>query len=107
MFDLNKELNEQLNIAVSELNRLKKDWEEKSARRERWSKRKHLPKPYPINFKIYNLLIKESEGPTSISTRIRVTTCLLKDIGIRIGKLLPLKVSQSTGNVVNKGLDFN
>ena len=95
MFHLNKELNEQLNIALSELNRLKKDWEEKAARRERWSKRKHLPKPYPINFKMYNLLIKESEGPIYISTKIRVATCLLKVTGIRIGKLLLLKVSQS------------
>lgn len=34
MFHLNKELNEQLNIALSELNRLKKDWEEKAGQSE-------------------------------------------------------------------------
>ena len=89
LFDLNKKLNEQLNITVSELNGLKK-----IARRERWSKRKRLPKRDPINSQIYNLLMKKSEGLSYISTKTRVATYPLTMTGIRIGKLLPLKVSQ-------------
>eukprot|EP00980_Cylindrotheca_fusiformis_P031173 scaffold25934_cov1914-Cylindrotheca_fusiformis.AAC.1 len=41
---------------------MKKEQAEKAARREKWSKRKRLPKRDPINSEIYNLLIKESEG---------------------------------------------
>ena len=59
LLDLNKELNKQLNIVVSELNALKKEREEKVARREKWSKRKRLPKRDPINSEIYNLLMKK------------------------------------------------
>ena len=94
LFYLNKELNEQLNIVVSELNGLKKEREEKAARRERWSKRKLLPKRDPINSKIYNLLMKESEGPSYIATRTRIAICLPTVTGIRISELLPLKVGQ-------------
>ena len=56
------------------------------------SKRKRLPKRDPINSEIYNLLIKESEGPTYIATRTRIAICLLTVTGIRIGELLSLKV---------------
>ena len=94
LFDLNKELNEQLKIVVSELNGLKKEREEKAARKERWSKRKRLPKRDPSNSKIYNLLMKESEGPSYIATRTRIAICLLTVTGIRISELLPLKVGQ-------------
>ena len=45
---------------------MKKEREEKAARREKWAKRKRLPKRDPINSEIYNLLIKESEGPSYI-----------------------------------------
>lgn len=77
LLDLNKELNEQLNIVVSELNVLKKEREEKAARREKWLKRKRLPKRDPINFEIYNLLMKKSEGPSYIATRTRIAICIL------------------------------
>ena len=56
--------NEQLKEHLKELNAIKKEREEKAARREKWAKRKGLPKRDPINSEIYNLLIKESEGPT-------------------------------------------
>ena len=65
----NDQLKEQLNDVLKELNTVKKEREEKAARREKWSKRKRLPKRDPINSEIYNLLIKESEGPTYIATR--------------------------------------
>jgi integrase len=94
LLDSNKELNKQLEIIASELNAIKKEREEKAARREKWSKRKRLPKRDPINSKIYNLLIKESEGPTYIATRTRIAICLLTVTGIRISELLPLKVGQ-------------
>ena len=46
------------------------------------------------SFEIYNLLMKESEGPTYIATRTRIAICLLTVTGIRIGELLSLKVGQ-------------
>jgi len=90
----NEELNQKLEIAVSELTAMKKEREEKAARREKWSKRKRLPKRDPINSKIYNLLMKESEGPTYMATRTRIGICLLTVTGIRISELLSLKVGQ-------------
>ena len=73
----NEELNQKLEIAVSELNAMKKEREEKAARREKWAKRKGLPKRDPVNSEIYNLLIKESEGPTYIATAICLLTGLV------------------------------
>ena len=94
LLDLNRELNQQLEMVVLELNVIKKEREEKAARREKLSQRKRLPKRDPINSEIYNLLIKESEGPTYIATRTRIAICLLTVTGIRIGELLSLKVGQ-------------
>jgi integrase len=90
----NEKLNQKLEIAVSELNAMKKEREEKAARREKWAKRKRLPKRDPINSEIYKLLIQESEGPTYIATRTRIAICLLTVTGIRIGELLSLNVGQ-------------
>jgi integrase len=90
----NDQLKEQLDDVLKELNTIKKEREEKAARREKWSKRKRLPKRDPINSEIYNLLIKESEGPTYIATRTRIAICLLTVTGIRVGELLSLKVGQ-------------
>ena len=94
LIDLNKELNQQLDIVMSELNVMKKERAEKAARREKWSKRKRLPKRDPINSEIYNLLMKESEGASYIATRTRIAICLLTISGIRISELLSLKVFQ-------------
>jgi site-specific recombinase XerD len=94
LVDLNKELNQQLEIVMSELNVMKKERAEKAARREKWSKRKRLPKRDPINSEIYNLLMKESEGASYIATRTRIAICLLTVSGIRISELLSLKVFQ-------------
>ena len=90
----NDQLKEQLDDVLQELNAIKKEREEKAARREKWANRKRLPKRDPINSEIYNLLIKESEGPTYIATRTRIAICLLTVTGIRIGELLSLKVGQ-------------
>jgi len=90
----NEKLNQKLEIAVSELNGMKKEREKKAARREKWAKRKRLPKRDPINSEIYKLLIQESEGPTYIATRTRIAICLLTVTGIRIGELLSLNVGQ-------------
>ena len=45
---------------------------------------------------VIRLILKctESEGPSYIATRTRITICLLTVTGIRIGELLPLKVGQ-------------
>ncbi len=90
----NHQLKEQLADVLKELTAIKQEREEKAARREKWAKRKRLPKRDPINFEIYNLLMKESEGPTYIATRTRIAICLLTVTGIRIGELLSLKVRQ-------------
>ena len=90
----NDQLKQQLDDVLKELNAIKQEREEKAARREKWAKRKRLPKRDPINSEIYNLLIKESEGPTYIATRTRIAICLLTVTGIRIGELLSLKVGQ-------------
>ena len=90
----NDQLKKQLADVLKELNAMKKEREEKATRREKWAKRKRLPKRDPINSEIYNLLIKESEGPSYIATRTRIAICLLTVTGIRIGELLSLKVGQ-------------
>ena len=94
LLEFNKELNQQLEVIVSELKVIKKEREEKAVRKKVWSNQKRLPKRDPINSEIYNLLIKESEGPSYIATRTRIAICLLTVTGIRIGELLPLKVGQ-------------
>ena len=94
LLNLNKKLNQQLEMVMSELNVIKKEREEKAARREKCFNRKRFPKRDPINSEIYNLLIKESEGPSYIATRTRIAICLLTVTGIRIGELLLLKVGQ-------------
>nr|UDP55597.1 hypothetical protein orf112a [Schizostauron trachyderma] len=73
---------------------MKKEREEKAAHREKWDKRKRLPKRDPVNSEIYNLLLKESEGPSYIATITRIAICLLTVTRIRIGELLSLKVGQ-------------
>ena len=94
LLDLNKELNQQLEIVIVELDVIKKEREDKAARQKAWSNRKRLPKRDPINSEIYNLLMKESEDPSYIATRTRIAICLLTVTGIRISELLPLKVGQ-------------
>jgi site-specific recombinase XerD len=94
LLDLNKELNQQLEIVVSELTVIKNKREEKDARREAWSKRKRLPKRQPVTPEIYRLLIRAAESPSYTSVRLRIAFCLLTVTGIRINELLPLKVHQ-------------
>ena len=88
----NEQLKQQLDDVLKELNAIKQEREEKAARREKWAKRKRLPKGDPINSEIYNHLIKESEGQSYMATRIAI--CILTVTGIRIGELLSWKVGQ-------------
>ena len=94
LFDLNKKLNQQLETVLEELNIVKQEREEKKTRKKARANRKRLPKRDPINYEIYSLLIKESEGPGYVKTRTRAAICLLTVTGIRISELLPLKVGQ-------------
>lgn len=94
LLDLTQELKQQLATVNQELNQIKQEREKKAARREKRSNRKRLPKRDLINSEVYNLLIKESEGPSYIPTRTRIAICLLTVTGIRISELLPLKVGQ-------------
>ena len=94
LLDLNKKLNDQLNIVVSELNELKKEREEKAARREKWSKRKRLPKRDPINYDIYEQLMISIKGSNFKSARLRLSILILTITRIRVNELLQLKVEQ-------------
>ena len=90
----NDQLKEQLTDVLQELNAIKKEREEKAARRKKWSKRKRLPKRDPMTAEIYTELMRATEGPTYIKLRTRIAICLLTVTGIRIGELLSLKVGQ-------------
>jgi integrase len=90
----NDQLKQQLDGILKELNLIKQEREEKEARKQARANRKRLPKRDPINSQLYNLLIKESEGPSYQATRTRIAICLLTVTGIRIGELLSLKVGQ-------------
>ena len=89
----NNQLKHQLDDVLKELNAIKQEREEKVARREKWEKRKRLPKRDPMTAEIYKELIKEAEGPTYINVRLRLALCLLAVTGIRINELLNIKVS--------------
>jgi integrase len=91
---LNKELNQQLEIVVKELNVIHKEREEKAALKEARVNRKRLPKRDPMTGSIYEELIKATEGPSYVLTRSRIIFCILTVAGIRINELLPLKVHQ-------------
>ncbi len=94
LLELNKKLSQQLERVEKELTVLKKEREEKAARKEARANRKRLPKRQPITPEIYRLLIQAAESPTYTSVRLRIAFCLLTVTGIRINELLPLKVGQ-------------
>lgn len=88
----NRELNQQLKKVVAELDVLKKEKEEKAARKKARAKRKRLPKRQPMTSTIYQNLIKHVSSPNYRSVRLRICFCLLVVTGARINELLPLKV---------------
>jgi len=94
LLKLNEQLNQQLAEVLTELNTIKQEREQKAAYKKAWANRTRLPKRDPIDYKIYKLLIQESEGPSYVATRTRVAICLITVTGVRISELLPLKVNQ-------------
>jgi len=96
LFNLNKKLNQQLETVVEELNQIKRERQEKAARKETRANRKRLPKRDPMTLQIYKELIKEAEGPTYLNVRLRLAFCLLAITGVRINELLNIKVSDLT-----------
>jgi integrase len=94
LLDLNKQLTQQLETVVEELNQIKQEREEKETRKQARANRKRLPKRDPMTAEIYKELIKEAEGPTYLHVRLRLTLCLLALTGVRINELLNIKVSQ-------------
>ncbi len=90
----NDQLKQQLDEVLTELNAIKEERQARAARREKWDKRKRLPKRDPMTREIYKELIKAAEGPTYIQVRTRLAICILAVTGIRINELLPLKVHQ-------------
>ena len=61
MLELNKKLNEQLETVVKELYKLKKEQEEKAARKEARANRKRLPNRDPVTLEIYQVLINATK----------------------------------------------
>ena len=94
LLELNKELNQRLEIVVEELNQIKQERQEKEIRKQARANRKRLPKRDPMTGEIYKKLIQAAEGPTYSHVRTRVALCILAVTGIRINELLPLKVNQ-------------
>ncbi len=90
----NDQLKQQLDEVLTELNAIQEERQARAARREKWDKRKRLPKRDPMTREIYKELIKAAEGPTYIQVRTRLAICILAVTGIRINELLPLKVHQ-------------
>ena len=93
---LNKQLTQQLETVIEELNQIKQERQEKAARKEARANRKRLPKRDPMTAEIYKKLIKEAEGPTYLNARLKLALCLLAVTGIRINELLNIKVSDLT-----------
>ena len=91
---LNKQLPQQLETVVEELNQIKQERREKEIRKQTRANRKRLPKRDPMTAEIYKELIKEAEGPTYLHVRLRLALCLLAVTGVRINELLNIKVSQ-------------
>jgi len=94
LLEVNKQLKEQLEIVVEELNQIKKERQEKQMRKQTRANRKRLPKREPMTGDIYKELIQAAEGPTYIHVRTRIALCILAVTGIRINELLSLKVNQ-------------
>lgn len=97
LVESNKKLNEQLEKVMTELNELKKEREEKLSRKKARANRKRLPKRDPVTPEIYQSLIKETKSNNYnryTATCLRIALCLLAITGIRVNKLLPLKVYQ-------------
>ena len=94
LLNSNRQLKQQLDDVLTELNTIKQEREEKAARKEAWANRKRLPKRDPMTAEIYKELIEAAEGPTYIHVRTRIAFCILAVTGIRINELLPLKVNQ-------------
>ena len=91
---LNKQLTQQLETVVEELNQIKQERRENEIRKQARANRKRLPKRDPMTAEIYKELIKEAEGPTYLHVRLRLDLCLLAVTGVRINELLNIKVSQ-------------
>ncbi len=94
LLKLNKQLTQQLETVVEELNQIKQEREEKETRKQARANRKRLPKRDPMTAEIYKELIKEAEGPTYLHVRLRLAFCLLAVTGVRINELLNIKISQ-------------
>ena len=99
LLDLNNKLNQELKIILEELNVLKKEREEKAARKKARANRKRLAKRDPVTPEIYQALIDAIESGVIhyngyTASRLRVALCLLAITGMRVNELLPLKVHQ-------------
>lgn len=97
LLESHSKLSEQLDTVLAELNELKKERQQKLARKKARANRKRLPKRDAVTPKIYQALTQATESGNSNSytaARLRIALCLLTITGIRVNELLPLKVYQ-------------
>lgn len=99
LLESNKKLNDQLETVVKELDKVKKEREDKVSRKKARANRKRLPKRDPVTPEIYQALIKATESNIInyngyTGGRLRIALCLLAITGIRVNELLSLKVYQ-------------
>ena len=103
--DQNKALEEQLNRLQEQLEIVKQELQERKEhervmqeKKEKRKNRKRSPMREPITAEIYDSLIKSSQkmkySNLYQSARLRLALTLLLVTGIRISKLLPLKMNQ-------------
>ena len=93
-----KQLQEKLEMIAQELHERKEKEILVEQKKEKWNKRKRLPKKQPITIEIYKVLIEESDklsyAKSYRGVRLRIALALLVVTGIRISELLPLKMGQ-------------
>lgn len=87
-------LEEQVSELLSELERLRAEERAKEKRKEARANRKRLAKRDPITLRIYEELITSISGYDYKSVRLRIACLILAITGIRLNKLLPLKMKQ-------------
>ena len=85
-------MKQQLNEVKKKLNAIKEEKDARDVQKKARANRKPLPKRDPMTHEIYKKLIKVAERPTYINLKTRIALCILAVTGVRINKLLPLKV---------------
>jgi site-specific recombinase XerD len=90
----NKEFSETTKLFQNRMKLLVEEATEVKKARDEKAMRKRLPKRDPMTLEIYKELMEDNESPSFLQVRLKLAFCILFVTGIRINKLLPLKVYQ-------------